>query len=388
MWNSIGNYHCRYQTKYSPSLSKLSGAYFFLSPKYPQQSHSTLHPKVNSTMIWWKVMPTSSGGKCKNRVIMLTIFTIKSHALVSRPSQKEQPRRQTHTPIHTQIMELNEDKLIMNNTKAVATTSKLWLNRNSYIWFFCHLLAFTQELTCTRSWNRTSKEVEVTIITQGKHSRRKLALKHLSLSVPLTLAAVLRSRGLIRIVSHRPLRRILDNITTAPAQHSQRPQSQHSQRPQSQHSQRPQSQHSHSTPMVGKLGYLTPSFKDAEEKEPTAYGENRGPLARGEGYVHVTQYHGFIYSVQFLQHVRDHFPSSGLRKTSFRFPASKPQGSQHFKCPVCKQNSYNGGLFLHCNCCDSITCLTSVPIKVCLKKIIKCHTRNCSPIKYILLKSS
>ena len=183
MWNSIGNYHCRYQTKYSPSLSKLSGAYFFLSPKYPQQSHSTLHPKVNSTMIWWKVMPTSSGGKCKNRVIMLTIFTIKSHALVSRPSQKEQPRRQTHTPIHTQIMELNEDKLIMNNTKAVATTSKLWLNRNSYIWFFCHLLAFTQELTCTRSWNRTSKEVEVTIITQGKHSRRKLALKHLSLTL-------------------------------------------------------------------------------------------------------------------------------------------------------------------------------------------------------------
>ena len=122
--------------------------------------------------------------------------------------------------------------------------------------------------------------------------------------------------------------------------------------------------------MVAKLGYLTPSFKDAEEKEPTAYGENRGPLDRGEGYIHMTQYHGFIYSVQFLQHVRDHFPSSGSRKTSFSFPASKPQGSQHFKCPVCKQNSYNVGLFLHCNCCDSITCLTSVPTKVCIFKLI------------------
>lgn len=99
MWNSIGNYHCRYQTKCSPSLSKLSGAYFFLSPKYPQQSRSTLHPKVNSTMIWWKVMPTSSGGKCKNRVIMLTIFTIK----ITRSSFKTLAKwttTQAHTHAH------------------------------------------------------------------------------------------------------------------------------------------------------------------------------------------------------------------------------------------------------------------------------------------------
>ena len=123
--------------------------------------------------------------------------------------------------------------------------------------------------------------------------------------------------------------------------------------------------------MVGKLGYLTPSFKDAEEKEPTAYGENRGPLDRGEGYVPTTQYHGFIHSVQFLQCVRDHFPSSGSRKTSFSFPASKPQWSQRFKCPVCKQNSYNVSRFLHRNCCDSITCLTSVPTKVCFFKLKK-----------------
>ena len=162
------------------------------------------------------------------------------------------------------------------------------------------------------------------------------------------------------------------------------------------HSQRPQSQHSHSTPVAGKLGYLTPSFKDMEEKEPTAYGENRGPLDRGEGCVPTTQYHGCIHSVQFLQRVGDHFPSSGLRKTSFpAFPASKPQWSQRFKCPVCKQNSSNVGPFLALQLlrqhhlpylCANQSLFLFLNLKKKKKK--KCHIRNCSPIKYILLKSS